>query len=247
MGQVEVVGSVTIGGRAMKLRRSPLIFKRMGELFVEATTVQMRVLTHATKDYIIDKLLAGDTFGRKARVERAVAQPKDAPDEAPLQDLKEEEPDIFKNLVKIPARTSDPAGVTRIPFTMDKLSASWQTRKEKKGLDPRLLIASGDYLRGIVVRRKVDPDRKNVSYMVTLAKRSHRGTNLSLQRLAEIHEFGTSSYTVPFFGDKKHLVQIQIPARPHWRPAYQQMVEQAKKIGSDATARMLRTALQQLA
>jgi len=77
------------------------------------------------------------------------------------------------------------------------LSEKYLKWKKKKGLDTRILIATGEYVDSIMAKKLND-----FTWKVGVPDKVHKGTKLPLKVLARIHEFGTST----------------IPARPHWRP-----------------------------
>lgn len=251
MAEVTVTGTIQIGDRVFPVKKTPIPFflREMVDYHIEATTIQTRVLSYWVKDYIIDKLLAYRPSTGERIVKRIPAEQDETeapPEEPKEQQIDEPDPEWFARHVPIPKRESDPPKAERIPFPlMPPLSKGYLRSKIKRNLDARILISSGDYLRGIVVRKRTEIDN-SVSYLVTMANRKHRFSNLSLQRLALIQEFGTSSYTVPLFGDKNNVVRMQLPPRPHWRPAVEQLLELAKDLGPQIRARALRLALSEL-
>lgn len=82
-------------------------------------------------------------------------------------------------------------------FRWVPLSEKYKKYKLKHGLDPRMLIATGEYLNSIVVRQKLDG-----SVEVGIKNKIHTPSGLPLKKLMRIHEYGTQT----------------IPARPWWRP-----------------------------
>lgn len=91
-------------------------------------------------------------------------------------------------------------------FDWKPLSPEYAKYKERKGLDPRILVATGDYVDAIGVHRE-ETRTKGVIYRVGFAPGAiHEPSGLPYNRLAHIHEFGVFTGTA------------EIPARPHWRP-----------------------------
>lgn len=244
MGPIaEPKGKVIIGRREYPLKDSPLFFKKMGEFYIKATTVQLRTLAYAAKDYMVDKILAQSIQGGPQRVLRNPAKPKELLSEPKMQQLQELDLEIVKQFV-VPPRDTDPEKLIRVPFRVLPLSKGWIKTKRAKKFDPRQFIATGDYLRGIVVRRRQNrKGAKGITYVVTMAHRKHRYSNISLQRLALIQEYGTASYTVALFGDENRRVTIQLPPRPHWRPTYRMLKHEFQRIGPNANAAAIKEAV----
>lgn len=88
------------------------------------------------------------------------------------------------------------------------LSPDWRKRKERLGLDPRVLIASGEYLDSFGVEQ---PAWNKVVAGPSTAK--HSEAQIPNTLLANILEYG-----------REH-----IPPHPHIRPAWKWAVEFAKK------------------
>ena len=82
-------------------------------------------------------------------------------------------------------------------FRHQPLKIAYRNRKIKQGLDPRTLIATGEYVNHIRAR-KINA----TTYTVGVPNTIHSPSGLPYRSLARIHEFGTD----------------KIPARPHWRP-----------------------------
>lgn len=246
MANVEIVGKVQIGARTFNLKKNPIFFSEMGELFITATSVQMRILAYGIKDYIVDKILAQrPLYGQRIVRQLPVATKKDKLPEPDEQRVFEQDPLRLQKVIVIPPRDTDPAYIARVPFKVVPLQKKYIQQKEHQGRDGRVFISTGEYLRGIVVRKRTEKD-EGTTYVVTLANRVHKLTGLRLHLLALILEYGTRSYTVPFFGDKKHLVKIQLPARPHWRPAFAQLKEAMLRIGQDVEAQVVKEAVRGL-
>lgn len=242
----QVVGKVQIGGSVVPQKRVSLL-EMYPDAMVKATAVQMRITAYGVKDYIIDKVLAQriDPAGRPMVFRPRAQYPDEAPPEPEQQQAYEKDVTIVRKPVYLPPRESDPATIERIPFRVFRrfpLSPRYKERKIQKRQDPRTFIATGDYLRGIVVRQRYAKG-EGVTYVVTMANRRHRVSNIWLHRLALIMEFGTRSYQVPLFGNKNNMATIRLPPRPHWRPAYKKMQEALENVGPQAHARALREVL----
>lgn len=104
--------------------------------------------------------------------------------------------------------------IERQLYDWKPLSPKYRRFKERHGLDPRILIATHDYLDGIGVRRL-----KDGSVYVGVKRRRHKPSGLMLERLARIHEFGTRNK--------------RVPARPHWRPVLSVIKRDLKQTRAD--------------
>lgn len=85
-------------------------------------------------------------------------------------------------------------------FKLHPLSHKYFMEKVRKGLDLRILIATGDYVKSIKVIRAEDKEL-GVIYQVGFPKRLHKTSKVTFEQLANWLEFGTK----------------KMPARPHWR------------------------------
>lgn len=113
------------------------------------------------------------------------------------------------------------------------LNQAYLESKKKKGLDPRILIATADYVNKIKAKR-VKGAGKEVSYRVGPPMGIHKPSGLPYKTLARIHEFGSDDG--------------RIPARPVWRPSWSAFVRREGKkvvrtVKAKAAARVLRNAL----
>lgn len=115
-------------------------------------------------------------------------------------------------------------------FNHAKLSPVYAKYKRDKGLDHRILIATGDYVNSIqampVLARslgaRVDQD-DIVTWRVGLPDRKHKDSDLTLNALGNILEFGSRK---------------GMPPRPHWRPVWAIFVrDQRKKIAAKIATR----------
>jgi len=87
-------------------------------------------------------------------------------------------------------------------FKWKPLSPKYKARKERLGLDPRTLIATGKYLKSIRVASRMYGN--NLSYQLGTRKDTHGPSGLPYIELARLMEYGSR--------------KRKLPARPHWRP-----------------------------
>jgi hypothetical protein len=104
--------------------------------------------------------------------------------------------------------------ITSQLFGHRPLSRDYYLFKLKNSLDPRILIATGDYLDGIMFER-VD-DTSGVVFRCGMARRMHATSELPLATLQRFLEDGTD----------------RMPARPHWRPQAAVFRGRAREIGN---------------
>lgn len=101
------------------------------------------------------------------------------------------------------------------------LNPYYKKRKVKAGYDPRMLIATGQYLSSITVYRS-----NNVWVVGTKPFRQHMGSKLNkgkmvpMSKLALWLEYGTS----------------KMPARPHFRPAFYRTRQRVKELFKEYTS-----------
>lgn len=89
------------------------------------------------------------------------------------------------------------------------LAPSTVEAKKKAGLDPRILIATHEYIDAI----EVEPLPDGSGYRIGVGNKVHSGSGVSMRDLARWLEFGTS----------------KMPARPHWRPIVRIWITEARK------------------
>ena len=112
-------------------------------------------------------------------------------------------------------------------YNWKKLSPKYLEWKRKKGLDQRTLIATGDYVAQIQVRKI----GRGTGQQTVVGVPTARGKNVhysgyTYTKLANLHEFGS----------KDHV----LPARPHWRPAKSWLVRNLPKIRRRMAKRVAR-------
>ena len=83
------------------------------------------------------------------------------------------------------------------------LSYKYLDWKKTTGLDQRTFIATGEYVDSIKVFKFYNKAKDSIGYVVGLPHKKHTMSNLYLDDLAKVLEYGTKT----------------MPARPHWRPA----------------------------
>lgn len=90
------------------------------------------------------------------------------------------------------------------PQWWDPLNPDYLSDKKNKGLREEMLIATEDYISSIGVQT-VRKGKAHYNFTVGVPARKHKDSDIALDKLAEIHEYGS--------------VAANIPARPHWGPA----------------------------
>ena len=244
MARVNLEFKMRVGPRKIKVKQAKFL-STIADSYIEATAVQFRILAHTFKDLVIDKLLAyTPEIGFKVLKRKSgVKKPLEPMEETVIEEKTSEDLVLEKNKLLPPYNSPRPTE-PRIPFPMEKHSPDYLHRKVRKGLDPRLLMASGDYLRGIVVRKKDHPKYK-IYYEVRMAKRKH-ATGIELKELAKILEYGVSGRKAFLFGNRNHEVIIKTPPRPHWSPAFREIKQVVERLGTEIRAKALKTALAKL-
>jgi hypothetical protein len=122
-------------------------------------------------------------------------------------------------------------------FGHQPLSPAYRRWKIRARLDPRILIATGEYLNSIMYRRIEDTPDNVVAYEVGVRDGIHGPSRLPYRVLARIHEFGAMRHGVP-----------HVPARPHWRPMaalYRQRGNEIARQFRTRLAQRVRTGMQQ--
>jgi hypothetical protein len=121
-------------------------------------------------------------------------------------------------------------------FAHAPLSAPYVLKKQRKGLDEKILIATGSYVNSISARRR--KVKGEWVWTVGVPETIHGPSGLTYVHLARLLEFGNP---------RGHL-----PPRPHWRPVWsiarrkfanildeltEDLVAKAKKEASNASQR----------
>jgi hypothetical protein len=196
-------------GKTIKVERSPKLAPKIVAGAREATGTQLRVLAEETRQIIVDRAFAGAPQAPGRIVLGA--------------------PGWF--------RRRDIPGVDRKALRYKKLSLAHVLRKRVLGLDGRIFIASGDYLKNIEVLPGVRSRSGIQGYIVRMKPRAHKSvfgsSKILLSLLARVLEFGSRRW--------------KIAPRPHWRPAAQAMQTRFKRLPRDIRAAALRAALRRVA
>ncbi len=115
-------------------------------------------------------------------------------------------------------------------FNATPLSPRYAKLKERLGLDPRVMIATGHYKNSLVVLERRNPDGSMTYYIGhdRLARAVDKdGTpipGVTLNLIAAVHENGSS--------------KMNVPARPHWKPHLEGMKQEAGDIRERIRARV---------
>lgn len=246
MAGVNITRRVTINGRSYAIKSVDNFFTIHAVSFMEATVNHLRVLAFKGRDLLVDKLLSYPTPEEKVLFRKEDFR-KDS-------DKKEEPPEVSttdefsrdqnkKRLELLPSRKYKIKLEYIKPFPMIKLKKYYLKRKVREGLDPRIMLATGDYAAGIVVR-KVKTRKTGVYYKVATAKRRHRPSGLPLSKLAKIHEFGVANMTLPIGSTRTN--SFSFPARPHWRPTFRLLVKVAKETEPEIHVEAIKRSLEKL-
>jgi len=239
--EIKVSAKIRIGNRYIIVKEVSSLISIMKDATIEGTADQLRIMAFGMRDLMIDKLLAyKPIFGEpvlklqqddiKIRGKKRYV-PEEAPDEQRL-DIKTREELMLEARNLLPQRTLGRPVVKRLPYRrIIELSEKYVKDKVRKKLDPRMLMATGEYIRGIMVK-KVKTKDAGVFYKVAMARRNH-ASGISLDHLARIIEYGTSSFTIKLFGDENNVHTMQLPPRKHWKPAFKEILETRVELGRD--------------
>lgn len=94
------------------------------------------------------------------------------------------------------------------------LNPQYKERKGLLGLDTRVLIATGEYLSSIQIRRVYKGNNKTQRHVGVDSRATHKG-GLKMSELAIIMEYGTSDG--------------RIPARSHYSKTWEQVLPEIRK------------------
>jgi hypothetical protein len=145
-------------------------------------------------------------FGRIVRIFSKVAA---SVAERNIADFAEQERDVFVRSVKAQIFPD---------FDLSPLTPKYLARKIRLGLDPRVMISTGHYLKAIQVFKRVNRDNSITFHVGFHARERARDTEgkripFLMRHLAEVHEHGS--------------VKQHIPRRRHWGPYYKAMHSRA--------------------
>ena len=134
-----------------------------------------------------------------------------------VREFAEEELDAFKDEIR---RQNFPS------FIEKPLTEKYKRRKERKGADPRVMIATHHYLESMRIFERDDGDGKRTLYIGfdendVAHDLDNQPTDFPLVKLAEVHEYGAPRDAA--------APEKRIPARPHWSPHLRTMREDARE------------------
>jgi hypothetical protein len=169
----------------------------------DRTLKELRILAETSRQYMVDRIYAG----------------------------RAQDGNIVTKAPTYPRSTPGVGGTE--PFELAELTPRYRRRKKRKGLDGRILIASGDYTHSLEVKR-VKPKGADAAYVMSLPTKKHIGARfvpkgskrVTYRQLSLILEFGSA---------KK-----KIPARPHWRPTGREMGRRFNRAPAKLSASALR-------
>lgn len=243
---VKVKRTLVIGDKKIPLKNKSLLSLLKNNVR-EAARVEVLTFAYEVRDDIIDRLLAYKSPLGQNQIKRPLTSNQDNEEIPEPEEQRGFEPDRRKNIPKnhkdfLPKRISREPINTKIPFKYHQpLNVEYLKQKIREEKDPRIIISTGDYIRGIVVRRLEKNIERGVdSFRVTQAKRKHKQSDLWLSKLAQLHEFGSRSYTIRLFGNPNIKVRITIPRRPHWRPAMRDARERKQEIRKRIISRLFK-------
>lgn len=206
MARVVATRYLQVGGKRIPVKQVRGFMQLVMRGTLEASAEQSRVLAEETRELIIDKLLAAtpDAPGTNRTVTKPLRQG---------------------------AARADIPTAERKPYKQEPLANRTIRNKMQRGEDARKLLATGDYIEGIEVRR-FDIPGIGVMWGVGMADRNHEPSGLPLIAIAEIMEKGSAA--------------ARVPARPHWRVAWRNLKRRIRTKGLEARAEGLRRALRQV-
>lgn len=206
---VRTTAHVQVGGKRIPIKAVHGFIPILMDAMLEATAVQLRVIAEESRELLIDRIFAG------------APQPTTG---AHAPNLSAERPARIR-----PARIRTRRGPFQPPLA--ELAEDYANRKAREGADGRILLALGDYVKGIEVFRG-EQKEGGVYYMVRPAAREHEPTGVLLSKLARWLEGGTS----------------RMPPRPHWAPVLRQVKQHLndRKVRRDVLSVALRLALQEI-
>ena len=250
--KITLAKHILVGNKKVIVKKVQPFFSLIKDSIVEATAVNLRIIAHVSRDMLIDKIMADPIFSDRRIVYRRQGnqnrnrQKKDY--EIPESKAgKHNEPDPLRGqqrkVVFIPARVGKRNPYSLRPFNHVPLNKKYLQEKIDDSKDPRRMIATGEYLRGIVVRRGYQKG-KGVYYQVRMAHRKHKDSGMWLNTLAGVLEFGSKGSKIKMRDGSYRIVSI--PARPHWRPVIRRLRYIMDDVAQDVNARMLKEILERI-
>lgn len=107
-------------------------------------------------------------------------------------------------------------------FSHIPLNPAYLQSKIDRRLDPRILIATQEYLNSFVAERDEEADAGTIQFRCGVREGIHGPSGMTYKRLARVHEYGSG----------------RIPARPHWRPHAAEFRTRAHQIALQLRARI---------
>lgn len=95
-------------------------------------------------------------------------------------------------------------------LTWQPLNEAYKQKKIREKLDPRILIATGEYVSSIFIEETLKQGILIISIM--LPNKKHAKTGINLRFLSRVLEYGS--------------ISRNIPERPHWRPVAEMFIEE---------------------
>jgi len=200
---VQATRYIQVGSKRVPVKQVRGFMQMVIRGTLEAAAEQSRVLAEETRELIIDKLLAG------------------APEPPGTNRTVDKPPRQGSIRVDIPTEE-------RNPYKQVPLSPRTVRNKMRRGEDARKLLATGDYINGIEVRKFTMP-KIGVMWGVGMEDRNHVPSGLPLLTIATILERGSAA--------------ANVPPRPHWRVAWRNLKRRIREKGLEARAEGLRRAL----
>lgn len=111
-------------------------------------------------------------------------------------------------------------------FNHVALNVGYKQGKIRARLDPRILIATGEYLNSIMYEQ-LEETGPDVAFICGVRRGTHQPSGLPVHVLARIMEYGAVRQG-----------RRVIPPRPHWRPMFATMRERAHEIGLQTEQRI---------
>lgn len=111
-------------------------------------------------------------------------------------------------------------------FNHTKLADGTYDYKLKHGLDPRILIATSEYLNSFMVE-ELTHETEGITFRVGVARTTHGDSGLPMKLLQRFLEFGTIRNG-----------KVAMPPRPHWRPQIISYQSRMSEMGREFRTRL---------
>lgn len=122
-------------------------------------------------------------------------------------------------------------------FRATPLSPKWLGKKERAGVDTRVMIATQHYIRSIQMFTRKE-DRKKILLHIGFDRRTlarnlkNQPIPYPLYKIARVQEHGSE--------------KMKVPPRPHWRPHYTRMGERARPLREKIKGKIRRETLRRV-